>query len=304
MNGFICVDKPQGCTSSQVVVKIKRLLRNFDPIQHRKIKVGHTGTLDPMATGVLLVAIGKATVLSDFFLHGEKTYRAILQLGCATTTGDSEGAVMQRQIIPPYDLQILQNIAQQLQGTQQQIPPMYSALKHNGKPLYVYARAGETIPRKPRQITVHHLEIQPGVNTHTIAITVHCSGGTYVRALAETIAHNIGTCGHLTALRRIKSGNISIKQAYSIDYVAKQIAAGMVDDLLMPMNIITQYIPCIKADKHQLAPIAKGQAITIPNKISHGRVALILQPENEVVALCDNKADGIFPKRLLQPELL
>lgn len=212
VNGVILVDKPQGMTSQQVVSKVKYL---FKSPKHDSKKAGHTGTLDPMATGLLPICLGEATKFSHYQLDADKSYQATILLGSQTDTGDADGQIVAQKLIPQFDEAILQSIAQQFLGAQQQIPPMYSALKKDGKKLYEYARAGVEIDRPPRDIVIKAIDLE-SIDEQHIQLTVTCSKGTYVRVLAEDIAKVLGTLGHLTALRRLQVGDFSVDEAITL----------------------------------------------------------------------------------------
>ena len=212
VSGVILVDKPQGMTSQQVVSKVKYL---FKSPNHDSKKAGHTGTLDPMATGLLPICLGEATKFSHYQLDADKTYQATILLGSQTDTGDADGQIVAEALIPQFDHAILENIAQQFLGPQQQIPPMYSALKKDGKKLYEYARAGIEIERPARDIVIKAIDLT-AIDAQQIQLTVTCSKGTYVRVLAEDIAKTLGTLGHLTALRRLQVGSFKIDNAIGL----------------------------------------------------------------------------------------
>lgn len=212
VSGVILVDKPQGMSSQQVVSKVKYL---FKSPNHDSKKAGHTGTLDPMATGLLPICLGEATKFSHYQLDADKTYQATILLGSQTDTGDADGQIIAQAPVPMFDEMLLEDVAQQFLGAQQQIPPMYSALKKDGKKLYEYARAGIEVDRPPRDITIKAIELK-AINKEQIQLTVTCSKGTYVRVLAEDIAKTLGTLGHLTALRRLQVGSFKIDNAIGL----------------------------------------------------------------------------------------
>lgn len=212
VSGVILVDKPKGMTSQQVVSKVKYL---FKSPNHDSKKAGHTGTLDPMATGLLPICMGEATKFSHYQLDADKSYQATILLGSQTDTGDAEGQIVAQAPIPNFDTTLLDTVAQQFLGAQQQIPPMYSALKKDGKKLYEYARAGIEIERAPRDITIKVINLEALDESH-IQLTVTCTKGTYVRVLGEDIAKALGTLGHLTALRRTQVGDFSIDDAIAL----------------------------------------------------------------------------------------
>ncbi len=196
-------------TSQQVVSRVKYL---FQSPLHDSKKAGHTGTLDPMATGLLPICLGEATKFSHYQLDADKSYQATILLGSQTDTGDADGQVIVQAALPKLSDTVLRDIAQQFLGEQQQIPPMYSALKKDGKKLYEYARAGIEIERAPRDITIRAIHLTL-IDEQHLELTVTCSKGTYVRVLGEDIADALGTVGHLTALRRLKVGDFSIDNA-------------------------------------------------------------------------------------------
>ena len=212
VSGVILIDKPIGMTSQQVVSKVKYLLQSM---HHDSKKAGHTGTLDPMATGLLPVCLGEATKFSHYQLDADKSYQATILLGSQTDTGDADGQIIAEKPIPLFNQAHLEKIAQQFLGAQQQIPPMYSALKKDGKKLYEYARAGIEIEREPRAITIKAIELTL-IDDTSINLTVTCTKGTYVRVLGEDIAKALGTVGHLTALRRLQVGKFHIDEAIEL----------------------------------------------------------------------------------------
>ena len=212
VSGVILVDKPQGMTSQQVVSKVKYL---FKSPNHDSKKAGHTGTLDPMATGLLPICMGEATKFSHYQLDADKSYQATILLGGQTDTGDADGQIVAQAPIPKFDDVLLDKVAQQFLGAQQQIPPMYSALKKDGKKLYEYARAGIEVERAPRDIVIKAIDIK-ALDHEKIQLTVTCTKGTYVRVLGEDIAKAMGTLGHLTALRRTQVGDFKINDAITL----------------------------------------------------------------------------------------
>ena len=216
MDGIVIINKPKNCTSHDVVKKVKKIVNE---------KVGHTGTLDPNATGVLPLLIGKGTQLSKYMVEHDKTYEAILMLGEKRDTADGEGKIIEKQEILSQILEI-ENVKKALTkmlGKQQQIPPMYSAIKVNGKKLYEYARCGKNIEVQPRTIEIYNIELI-GINTKEkqIKFIVSCSKGTYIRTLCEKIAENLGTIGYMKELKRIKVGKFSIEQAISTEQFEKE----------------------------------------------------------------------------------
>ena len=213
MNGIIIINKKQGYTSHDIVHKIKRI---------SKEKVGHTGTLDPMAQGVLPILIGKATQCSKYLINHDKIYKVKLKLGIKTDTADSEGNIIEKTEISPEILneqKILQAI-NSMKGKQEQIPPIYSAIKVNGKKLYEYARKGQEVEIKPRQIEIYNIILNNiDKENKIIEYTVNCSKGTYIRSLCEDIAKKLGTIGYMENLIRLKAGEFSIENSITLEEI-------------------------------------------------------------------------------------
>ena len=203
MNGIVIVDKPEGWTSQDVTAKLRGVFQTR--------RIGHGGTLDPMATGVLPVFVGRATRGVEFFEHAEKTYEAVIRLGITTDTEDVTGEVLSRQEVAVTEEQFLANL-EQFRGEIQQIPPMYSALKVNGQKLCDLARKGKEVERKPRTITIHKLECLE-FSGETARLLVHCSKGTYIRTLCKDIGAALGCGGCMESLRRVSAGSYTIAEA-------------------------------------------------------------------------------------------
>jgi tRNA pseudouridine55 synthase len=208
MDGAVLVDKPVGLTSNAVLQKTKRIFGAR--------KAGHAGTLDPLASGLLVVLFGEATKFAGPLLDEDKEYRATLKLGERTATGDAEGEVLERSDVPA-DLEArLPAVLERFRGEIEQVPPMYSALKRDGVPLYELARRGEVVEREPRKIVIHELEAVRCA-APLLELRVRCSKGTYVRTLGEDIGRALGSAAHLASLRRTRSGGLSVAQAVSLD---------------------------------------------------------------------------------------
>ena len=219
MRGFLVVDKPEGISSHHVIAIFRALLG--------KVKIGHTGTLDPFATGVLVLAFGTCTRLISFLPEEKKSYCATLKLGQKTQTGDTEGDVIETKAIPSCSIEDIDEVLKGMRGEQQQVPPQFSALKHKGKPLYSYARKGQHIDVPSRTIYVYHLEMI-SKEEDLFELESIVSRGTYVRKLGEDIAEKMGTVGHLIALRRTMSGCFTIDKALSLEQVSLY-ATGLPD---------------------------------------------------------------------------
>ncbi|OSI10923.1 tRNA pseudouridine(55) synthase TruB [Neisseria zoodegmatis] len=232
VNGVLLLDKPQGLSSNTALQKARRL--------YRAEKAGHTGVLDPLATGLLPVCFGEATKFAQYLLDADKAYTATLKLGEATSTGDAEGEVVAtgRADISAEDFQ---TACQALTGPIRQVPPMFSALKHEGKPLYEYAHKGIVIERKPRDIVIYAIDVT-SFHAPEAVIDVRCSKGTYIRTLSEDIAKHIHTFAHLTALRRTETAGFSIREAHTLAALEALDESGR-DALLLPCDVLVRHLP-------------------------------------------------------------
>lgn len=208
VHGVLLLDKPLGLSSNQALQKAKWLLRAE--------KAGHTGTLDPLATGVLPLCFGAATKFGQLQLDADKTYEATIRLGVKTTTGDAEGEVIETRAAPQIAPGQLEDVAKRFTGAIRQVPPMHSALKKDGKPLYEYARAGEDVEREARDVVIRELSLRL-VDQHTLKLVATVSKGTYIRTLGEEIGEALGCGGHLTSLRRTASGGITASQCITLE---------------------------------------------------------------------------------------
>lgn len=258
VSGVLLIDKPQGMTSQQVVSKVKYLLKSD---VHDSKKAGHTGTLDPMATGLLPICLGEATKFSHYQLDAIKSYHAIIKLGEQTDTGDAEGEIIATSPVPHVTQAMLQSVTEQFLGEIMQVPPMYSALKKDGKKLYELAREGIEVERAARPLIIYELSLTP-LSDQQLQLTVTCSKGTYVRVLAEDIAKALGTLGHLTALRRIRTGDFEIADAIPLaDFVALDVAARF--DKLLAVDACVHSLPSLVLDDSQSKRIRQGQRLNV-----------------------------------------
>lgn len=215
MDGIIIINKPKNCTSHDIVRKAKKILNE---------KIGHTGTLDPNATGVLPLLVGKGTQIAKYIINHDKTYEAVLQLGKKTDTADVEGKIIEVKDVTEESLQSenVKKVLKSLEGKQEQTPPIYSAIKVNGKKLYEYARKGEHIEIQPRTIEIYNIElIKVDSQNKTIEFRVQCSKGTYIRTLCEKIAEQLNTVGYMKDLNRIQVGEFKIKDSITIEELEK-----------------------------------------------------------------------------------
>ena len=270
-SGILIVDKPAGWTSQDVVSKLRGVLREK--------RVGHGGTLDPMATGVLPVFVGRATRAVEFFEHADKTYVATLRLGVTTDTQDTTGTVLQTQPIN-VDEAALRAVLPRFTGVQQQVPPMYSAVKIGGKKLYELARAGKEIERKPREITVFSIELLDFSNDST-CLRVHCSKGTYIRTLCHDIGAALGCGGCMAALRRVQAGAYSIEEAVTLDEI---IAHPAPQALLRPVDSLFADLPRLTLTPAQEKCVRNGAAFSC--KPGAGRCRAYSR-DGEFLALCE-----------------
>jgi tRNA pseudouridine55 synthase len=247
VHGVLLLDKPVGLSSNDALQKAKRLFRAE--------KAGHTGTLDPLASGLLPLCFGAATKFSQVSLDADKAYRATLQLGVTTTTGDAEGEVLQRRPVSSDRIAIEAACARST-GEIEQVPPMHSALKKDGKALYEYARAGIEVEREARRVTIHRIDI---VDWHddVLVLDVRCSKGTYVRTLAEDIGEALGCGAHLSALRRTASGPMSLESAVTLEQLA-ELDERQRDALLLPADALLAEWPQVQLGDDDAARFLSG----------------------------------------------
>jgi len=250
MDGILVVNKPQGWTSHDVVARVRRLT-------HQK-RVGHAGTLDPMATGVLLVCLGRATRVAEYLMASDKTYRAVVRLGVETDTYDAEGQVVATRPVD-VDESALRGALQKFVGEIDQVPPMYSALKREGKPLYKLARQGVEVERAARRVTIHDITLREFMSPD-VTIDVRCSPGTYIRSLAHDVGAALrGACGaHLTALTRLASGSFTLDDAVRLEDLTD---LENLSGLLRPLDAALQDLPALTLDADQARRVMMGQAI-------------------------------------------
>jgi tRNA pseudouridine55 synthase len=254
VDGLFLFDKPQGITSHDAVARARRWFGTR--------RVGHTGTLDPMASGLLILCINAATRMSEYLLGADKCYAATVQLGVRTNTDDAEGEAVQTRPVPALTAGMLADVAARFTGDIEQIPPQFSAIKRNGVRAYVMARAGETVEIAARHVTVAQLELASDtVDTSLLHMTVDCGSGTYIRALARDIGEVLGCGGHLTMLRRVSIGRFGIADA--LDNAATQAAAvdGTLAARLQPMDSALPDAPRIVLDDEQTRRILLGQVL-------------------------------------------
>jgi tRNA pseudouridine55 synthase len=292
ISGVLLLDKPLGFSSNQALQKIKWLLQ--------AAKAGHTGTLDPLATGLLPLCFGEATKFAHYLTDADKTYVATIKLGITTNTGDAEGEILSTQPVSVSQVQFEQ-ASQQFVGEISQVPPMYSALKHEGKALYEYARAGVEIERAARQVTIHDITLN-NFQQDVAVITVTCSKGTYIRTLAEDIGQRLGCGAHLIGLRRTATANYQIAQAITLEQFEAMSAEQRLSALL-PEDSAVMHLPAVTFDDGSVHYLQQGQAVWRSGVIAQG--LLRLYGENQqFLGLGELQPDGkIGPKRLIVTKL-
>ncbi len=288
MHGIINVFKMPKWTSFDVVAKMRKITG---------IKqIGHMGTLDPMATGVLPVFIGNATKAIDLQTNTDKEYYVSFMCGIKTNTGDIYGEITQKsEFNSPLDINNLNDVIPQFLGKQEQVPPMFSAVKINGKPLYKLAREGKEIKRKPREITVYSIIPENNVqNGNVFSMTVHCSKGTYIRTLVEDIALKMGTIATTTALTRTKAGIFTTKNAYTLEQIANAKNSDKLAEITQSIHTVFENLPKFYADTKQLQALLNGVKLklNLPNGIYgiyHENLPINIIKQNECgfVGVCE-----------------
>ncbi|HEY0341047.1 MAG TPA: tRNA pseudouridine(55) synthase TruB [Steroidobacteraceae bacterium] len=252
-SGILLLDKPAGLSSNAALQRVRRAL-GVD-------KAGHVGSLDPLATGMLPICLGEATKIAGDVLSGRKCYRFTIGLGARTATGDTEGAVVETASVPTLDATVIDAVRQRFLGVQTQIPPMYSALKRDGQPLYKLARAGVEVERAPREIELFELGVL-GFAADWIEFEAVCSKGTYIRVLSEDIAKALGTCGHVTALRRVHVEPFGAEPMETLESVIQAREQGTWPRVL-PADWPLGHLPKVSLDAAQVTRIQHGQAVSI-----------------------------------------
>lgn len=293
VHGVVLLDKPAGLSSNQALQRVRRLFNAQ--------KAGHTGTLDPFATGLLPLCLGEATKTSAFLLDAVKTYRAEAVLGEATSTGDLEGEVVQSAPVPDASTAEVNAVLDRFTGDLEQVPPMYSALKHEGRPLYEYARQGIEISRKARPVTIHSLELVEWAPPR-LTFEVVCSKGTYVRTLAEDIAGALGTVGHLVALRRLRVGPFTDDGMVSMETLEADAEAGEHRTHLLPVDAGLPDWPVIRLDPAAAASFRNGNPAPLTEICVDPTEGWVRVRDGQGAALGLGEIDGatVRPRRVFQ----
>ncbi len=289
INGILLLDKPLGFSSNQALQRVKWLLQ--------AAKAGHTGTLDPLATGLLPLCFGEATKFAHYLTDADKTYRATIKLGVTTTTGDAEGAVLNTLPVNVTSNQF-DEACRKFVGVISQVPPMYSALKHEGKALYEYAREGVEIERKVRTVTIHAIEVLSFAGD-VAEIEVTCTKGTYIRTLAEDIGVDLGCGAHLIGLRRTATASYDIAEAVTLEAFEALSSEERLAKLAPPETAV-DYLPSVMLDADSAFYLMQGQAVWRSGNIPVGLLRLY-DERNVFLGLGEQQSDGkIAPKRLMQ----
>jgi tRNA pseudouridine55 synthase len=293
ISGILLLDKPAGVTSNAALQTAKQLFRAR--------KAGHTGSLDPLATGLLPICFGEATKLSTFLLEADKYYRATLRLGLRTTTGDSEGEVIARRPVPRVSREEVERVLTDFRGARDQIPPMFSAVKLNGVPLYRLAHQGIEVERKARRISIFRLELL-SVDDDCLEIDVHCSKGTYVRVLADDLGERLGCGAHICALRRTGVGAFDARHMVSfarLESRAMEEGDAGLDACLLSMESALAQWPGVRLPHDMAYFLTRGQAVFVPHAPSHGLVRIYTR-EDRFLGVGRILDDGrVAPKRLI-----
>jgi tRNA pseudouridine55 synthase len=291
-SGILLLDKPHGLSSNAALQRVRSLFG--------REKAGHAGSLDPLATGMLPICLGEATKVAGDLLEGRKCYRFRIALGVATATGDAEGEVAATSPVPPLTTESVEAALAQWRGAQQQVPPMYSAIKREGQPLYRLARQGVSVPRSPRPIEISELTLVRLEEGAAVELETLCSKGTYVRVLAEDIARTLGTCGHVTALRRLWVEPFAAQPMHTLESLAAARARG--EELsLLPMDWALQHLPRIDLDPAAAQYLAQGRRV--PTRAAATPRARVYDGEGHFLGLGEVDAGGMLqPRRLLRGE--
>lgn len=299
VDGVLCVDKPAGLTSHDVVDRVRRAIGG--PRRGKKrTKVGHTGTLDPDATGLLVVAVGKATRLVPWLQDAAKTYEAELRLGATTTTLDATGETIAERDASGVTEEELCEVLREFVGDITQVPPMVSAVRVDGERLHTRARRGEEVERPEREVTVHDLvleDFEPGERARAVFL-VTCSPGTYVRTLAADVGASLGVGAHLSRLRRLGSGRFNVDEARALEEIEHLAAEGRLAEALLPMADAVADLPSLVADADQAAALAHGRAVASTGQT--GAVAAV-DADGRLLAVCEDDGTAAWPKAVFAP---
>ena len=291
VDGVLLLDKPKGMSSNHALQRVRRL---FDAQ-----KAGHTGTLDPMATGLLPICLGEATKFSAHLLEADKGYRTRVELGVITDTGDAEGAVIERRDVPRFTAQDIETVLSHFRGEIDQVPPMYSALKHQGKKLYELAREGKHVERAARRINVYDARLL-SLDDTAFELEVSCSKGTYIRTLAEDIGLMLGCGAHISALRRSKTGPFDATGMWTLDALEHLNDQAAREAELMPVDVLVEHLPAQAVDDAAYWRLSHGQSAPLDAQAFTPESLVRLYHNAVFIGLGVVQSDHeVAPKRLL-----
>ena len=293
VHGILLLDKPKGISSNAALQQVKNLFNAQ--------KAGHTGSLDPLATGVLPICLGEATKITSYLLDSDKKYQGVAKLGVRTNTADAEGDVLQTRPVPILSDDTIEMAIDSFRGDISQVPPMHSALKLNGKPLYELARQGIEVERKPRNVKIFEFK-KLGFENDELEIFVHCSKGTYIRTLAEDLGEILECGAHLSSLRRVAAGPFNIKQTITLDRLTELAELGVseLDKQLLPMHDALVDWPEISLTANSAYYVRQGQPVLVPKAPTNGWVRLMGENPNDFIGIGHILDDGrVAPKRLV-----
>ena len=293
VNGILLLDKPQGITSNGALQTVKRM--------YAAAKAGHTGSLDPLATGMLPICFGEATKFSQFLLDADKSYRVTAKLGVVTETGDSDGEVVKTVPVSVTEAQVAEALVP-LRGEIEQVPSMYSAIKHNGEPLYKLARQGIEVERKPRRVTIYRLQLLD-FRGDEVDLEVDCSKGTYVRSLVEDLGAALGCGAHVSALRRLSAGPYPVERMLTLDQLGDLKEQGgfeAIDEKLLPLSTSVADWPAVQLGEDASFYVQRGQAVMASDRPASGWVSLFQASSGDFLGVGEIQDDGmIAPRRLV-----
>jgi len=301
VNGIILLDKPTGITSNAALQQVKGI--------YFAEKAGHTGALDPLATGMLPICLGEATKFSQFLLNSDKRYQVTAQLGQRTNTSDSDGEIISERAVDFTDTQLLTAI-DQFRGDIKQIPSMFSALKYEGKPLYSYAREGIEVPREARPISIYEIKLLDyDRNVQQLKMEIHCSKGTYIRTIIDDLGELLGCGAHVIQLRRTGVSGYPADKMVTLDRLEELLLEAreqeiqpkeLLDPLLLPIDTAVQEMPEVNILPSMASYILNGQALQINDAPNQGFVRITIGPEHQFVGVGEINDDGLVaPKRLI-----
>lgn len=295
--GILNINKPAGPTSHEVVVRVRRLTGQR--------RVGHAGTLDPLATGVILLCLGQATRVAEYLMQKPKLYRATIHLGVSTTTYDAEGEITHTAPVPPLSSAEIEKTLTRFVGLIEQTPPLYSALKYEGKRLYKLAREGVKIEPEPRQVEIEYIKLLQWSSPY-LTLEVRCSPGTYIRSLAQDLGHILGCGAHLAALTRLASGHFTLEDSVTLEELSEAFAAGREREFIYPLEEALREYEAMRVDRRMERRLRQGQKVAGPPPSLEEASILrrAYSEEGNLIALVryDHRAKLWQPEKVFNPE--